>query len=275
VAALSGVGIVVGRVKKCARAFFFSRLPQRILMSNLIINSGAHALNGPQSRIFEKAKAWYRRERSRFRGKRVRLGWIGFVQLYGAIDQMCERWGINTDRVEEILDECVDLELTYAENVKRVEEYMLMARAEKLADKPRAVEEMVGRSEEEVKEWLRGQLRRMAEEVAEEVQRMAPPQQQPDALPRVWRPTLRQAQLLALELRIKGVACGREVPITDVEYRDYLCRRCGSSWSWEAVWSALLGEPGEMTYEEAEKFMKGLGCPKCRGRSKLKRARGV
>jgi len=44
---------------------------------------------------------------------------------------------------------------------------------------------------------------------------------------------------------------------------DYICSVCGEPWEAYGVRLALKGEESDMTKEEAEKFMKGLGCPCC------------
>jgi hypothetical protein len=45
---------------------------------------------------------------------------------------------------------------------------------------------------------------------------------------------------------------------------DYYCNRCGEPWDAYGVRTALRGEASDMTREEAEKFMRGEGCPCCR-----------
>jgi len=229
-------------------------------------------LNGPLGRVWKKTKAWYNRERARFKDKgRVKLGWMGFTRLCAAIEQLSEKWGLDVD-IEAVLDECVDLALTYAENVEKLEKYMLRARMEKeIVEKPRVAEEMVNRAEEEVREWLREQLLRMGEEIIEEVERLAPRAAETTAAvalraAAVDGRSLYDAMVYAHRLQIEAIGAGRRPPITNHKYEDFICRGCGEAWTWEAVWSALMGEPSELTREQAEQFMRGLGCPKCRER---------
>jgi len=47
---------------------------------------------------------------------------------------------------------------------------------------------------------------------------------------------------------------------------DYYCSVCGEPWDTYGVRTALKGEVSDMTKEEAEKFMKGKGCPCCPSR---------
>jgi len=44
---------------------------------------------------------------------------------------------------------------------------------------------------------------------------------------------------------------------------DYYCGVCGEPWDAYGVRLALKGKVSDMTKEEAERFMKGLGCPCC------------
>ncbi|MCR6692505.1 MAG: hypothetical protein MRT15_08945 [archaeon YNP-LCB-003-016] len=50
------------------------------------------------------------------------------------------------------------------------------------------------------------------------------------------------------------------------ENGDYYCSVCGEPWDAYGVRVALKGGVGDMTREEAERFMKGLGCPCCPSR---------
>jgi hypothetical protein len=44
---------------------------------------------------------------------------------------------------------------------------------------------------------------------------------------------------------------------------DYYCNKCGEPWDAKGVKMALKGETSDMTKEEAEKFIRGEGCPSC------------
>jgi len=45
---------------------------------------------------------------------------------------------------------------------------------------------------------------------------------------------------------------------------DYFCSVCGEPWDAYGVRIALKGEVSDMTKEEAERFMRGEGCPCCK-----------
>ena len=47
---------------------------------------------------------------------------------------------------------------------------------------------------------------------------------------------------------------------------DYFCSVCGEPWDAYGVRIALKGEVSDMTKKEAERFMKGKGCPSCPSR---------
>lgn len=55
---------------------------------------------------------------------------------------------------------------------------------------------------------------------------------------------------------------------------DVHCRVCGEPWDIAGVLPALNGreEEADMTREEAEKLMKGLGCPSCKGKPRDNRS---
>jgi len=46
---------------------------------------------------------------------------------------------------------------------------------------------------------------------------------------------------------------------------DIYCKKCGEPWDFSGVYAAIRGreEEADMTKEEAEKFMRGEGCPCC------------
>jgi rubrerythrin len=45
---------------------------------------------------------------------------------------------------------------------------------------------------------------------------------------------------------------------------DYICPRCGEPWdAWGVERSLDMCPDGDMTYDEAKKFMEGKGCPSC------------
>jgi hypothetical protein len=44
---------------------------------------------------------------------------------------------------------------------------------------------------------------------------------------------------------------------------DYYCSVCGEPWDAYGVHIALKGEISDMTKDEAERFIKGEGCPCC------------
>jgi len=44
---------------------------------------------------------------------------------------------------------------------------------------------------------------------------------------------------------------------------DVYCAKCGEPWDYWGIKEALEGRDGDMTKEEAERFMKGEGCPAC------------
>ena len=45
---------------------------------------------------------------------------------------------------------------------------------------------------------------------------------------------------------------------------DIYCAKCGEPWDYWGVYSALKHDDGDMTKEEAERFMRGEGCPVCK-----------
>jgi hypothetical protein len=66
---------------------------------------------------------------------------------------------------------------------------------------------------------------------------------------------------VALELLDRKTARKLRAP----RYRngEYICPICEEPWDAYEVRLALRGEDAAMTKEEAEKFMRGLGCPAC------------
>ena len=53
-------------------------------------------------------------------------------------------------------------------------------------------------------------------------------------------------------------------PLYDPRERDFSCSVCGEPWDAYGVRLSLNGSPaGDMTKEEAEKFIQGKGCPSC------------